>query len=121
MKTNPSKHLGNEEDYVKKVLRSENWSATTGNWNQTFERAFADKVGSKYAIAMNSGTATLHAALLASGVEPGDEVISPAITVIMDSTATFHANAIPVYADINPDTFNIDPDSIERCITPKTK
>jgi len=70
---------------------------------------------------MNSGTATLHAALEACGVGYGDEVISPALTVIMDTTATFHANAIPVYADIDPHTLNIDPVDIERKITPKTK
>ena len=118
---NPSKYLGNELKYIKKVLDSENWSATTGSWNQALERAFSKKIGTNYAVAMNSGTSTLHAALEAVGVGPGDEVISPALTVIMDSTATFHANAVPVYADINPDTFTIDPKDIERKITQKTK
>lgn len=103
------------------VLDSENWSATTGNWNQTLESAFAKRFGAKYAVAMNSGTSTLHAALEAVGVGPGDEVISPALTVIMNTTATIHANAVPVYADINPDTFTIDPKDIERKITDKTK
>ena len=70
---------------------------------------------------MNSGTSTLHAALEAAGVGPGDEVISPAITVIMDSTATIHANAIPVYADVDPRTFNMDPKDVEKKITKKTK
>jgi len=118
---NPSKYLGNELKYIKMVLDSENWSATTGNWNQTLEGAFAKKIGTKYAVAMNSGTSTLHAALEAVGVGPGDEVISPALTVIMDTTATIHANAVPVYADINPDTFTIDPKDIERKITNKTR
>src|SRR6185503_953102 len=77
--------------------------------------------GVRFAVAMNSGTATLHAALEALGVMPGDEVISPAITVIMDTTATLHANAIPVYADVDADTFNIDPDDVARKITPRTK
>ena len=63
----------------------------------------------------------MHAALLAGGIKPGDEVISPALTVIMNTSATMHANAIPVYADINPDTFTIDPADIERKITSKTK
>ena len=62
-----------------------------------------------------------HAALEACGVTEGDEGISPALTVIMDTTATIHANAIPVYADINPDTFTVDPRDIERKITPRTK
>jgi len=118
---NPSKYLGNELKYLKKVLQAESWSATGGNWNQALEQAFAKKFGVRYAVAMNSGTSTLHAALEAAGVGPGDEVISPALTVIMDTTATIHANAIPVYADINPETFTIDPDDIERKINRRTK
>jgi len=118
---NPSKYLGNELAYLEKVLNSEFWSATTGNWNQTLEKAFANKMGTRYGVALNSGTSTLHAALEAVGVGPGDEVISPAITVIMDTTATIHANAIPVYCDVDQDTFNLDPHKLEKCITSKTK
>ena len=99
-KGNPSKYLGNERRYLTKVLNSENWSATGGSWNGTLEREFALRHGKKYAVSMNSGTATLHAALEAVGVGPGDEVIVPALTVIMNSTSVFHANAIPVYADV---------------------
>jgi len=118
---NPSKYLGNELEYLTKVLEGESWSATGGSWNQTLERKFAEKFGVKYAIAFNSGTSTLHAALEAAGIQPGDEVISPALTVIMDTTATLHANAVPVYADIDTDTFNIDPADVQKKITPKTK
>jgi perosamine synthetase len=119
--SNPSKYLGNELEYLKKVLQSESWSATGGSWTQMLEQEFAKKFKAEYAVAMNSGTATLHCALEAAGVLPGDEVISPAITVVMDSTATFHANAVPVYADVNPETFNIDPADVARKITKKTK
>lgn len=118
---NPSKYLGNELLYLQKVLNSESWSSTSGSWNQNLEKAFAKKIGMKYGIALNSGTSTLHAALEAAGVGPGDEVISPAITVIMDTTATIHANAIPVYCDIDPETFNLDPTHLENLITAKTK
>lgn len=118
---NPSKYLGNELKYLGKVLQAKSWSATGGSWNKALESEFAKKFGAKYAIALNSGTSTLHAALEASGVGPGDEVISPALTVIMDTTATIHANAVPVYADIDRETFTIDPRDIERKITPKTK
>jgi len=118
---NPSKYLNNELKYLKQVLNSENWSSTGGTWCQALEERFAERFESKFAVAMNSGTSTLHAALEAVGVGYGDEVISPALTVIMDTTATLHANAIPVYADIQPDTFNIDPEDIERKITSKTK
>ncbi len=118
---NPSKYLGNELKYLEKVLNAESWSATGGNWNNALEKEFAKKFGVKYAVAMNSGTSTLHAALEAAGVGPGDEVISSALTVIMDSTATLHANAIPVYADVDPKTFNIDPNDVARKITKRTK
>jgi perosamine synthetase len=118
---NPTKYLGNEVEYLNKVLQAESWSATGGSWNQALEKAMAERFNVKHAVALNSGTSTLHAALEAAGVGPGDEVISPALTVIMDTTATIHANAVPVYADIDPDTFNIDPADIARKITPKTK
>ena len=119
--SNPIKHLGNELDYIKKVLQSESWSATGGSWNQALEKAFARKIGTRYGVALNSGTSTLHAAIEAAGVKPGDEVISPAITVMMDTTATLHANAVPVYVDVDPDTFTIDLKDTERKITSKTK
>lgn len=118
---NPSKYLGNELKYLSKVLEGEAWSATTGSWVHGLEAAFAKKIGMKYGVAANSGTSTLHMALEAVGVKAGDEVISPAITVIMDSTATIHANAIPVYCDVDPKTFLMDPEDFERKITPKTK
>ena len=118
---NPSKYLGNELDYLRKVLEGESWSATGGSWTISLERAFAKKIGTKYAVAFNSGTSTLHAALEAVGVGPGDEVIWPAITVIMDATATFHANAVPIFADVDPKTFTMDPVDVAKKITSKTK
>lgn len=118
---NPSKYLGNEITYLEKVLEGEAWSATVGSWAHGLEAEFAKKIGTKYAVACNSGTSALHMALEAVGVKAGDEVISPALTVIMDSTATIHANAIPVYCDVDPDTMLMDPDDLENRITNKTK
>lgn len=118
---NPSKYLGNELKYLEKVLEGESWSATGGSWTIGLEQAFSKKIGTRYGVAFNSGTSTLHAALEAVGVGLGDEVISPALTVIMDSSATFHANAVPVYCDIDENTFNMDPEKLEALITPKTK
>ena len=118
---NPIKYLGNELDYIKKVLQSESWSATGGNWNQELEKTFARKIGTRFGVALNSGTSTLHAAIEAAGVQPGDEVMSPTITVMMDTTATLHANAVPVYVDVDPETFTISPKDVERKITFKTK
>src|SRR3989338_2588524 len=112
---------GNELKYVKEVLDSGFGSSTIGTMNQRFEQAFAKRFGSRYAITSNSGTATLHQALAAFGVGPGDEVIVPALTVVMCGYAVIHAGARPVFADVLPDTFLIDPKDIERKITKKTK
>lgn len=118
---NPSKYLGNELKYLRKVLEGESWSATGGSWTIGLEQAFSKRIGTRYGVAFNSGTSTLHAALEAVGVGVGDEVITPALTVIMDSTAVFHANAIPVYCDIDESTFNLDPNQLKLLITPRTK
>lgn len=118
---NKSKYLGNELKYITSVLNSKSWTNTEGSWTGNLEKQFAKKIGANHGIAFNSGTSTLHAALEAVGVKAGDEVISPALTVIMNTTATLHANAIPVYADVLEDRYTIDPEDIERKITPKTK
>jgi len=116
-----SKYNGNELEYLKQALIADTGIENPVHWNKRLEKMFAEKFGVKYAIAHNSGTSALHSCLAAAGVGPGDEVISPAITVIMDTLATLHQNAVPVYADIDPETFNIDPADIERKITPRTK
>jgi perosamine synthetase len=112
---------GNELRYVKEVLDSGFGSSTTGTMNTRFEKAFAGKFGVRYAIASNSGTSTLHQALAAFGVGPGDEVIVPALTVVMCGFAVLHAGATPVFADVDPDTFLMDPEDIRRKLTARTK
>ena len=86
-----------------------------------FEQAFADHIGVEHAIAVNSGTAALHAALLAHGIGDGDEVITTPFTFIATSNSILFTGARPVFADIDDDTFNINPDAIMEKITPKTK
>lgn len=110
-----------EFKYLKEILESGEASGTTGSMNNRFEKTFAEKVGAKYAITFNSGTSTLHAALDAVGVGPGDEVIIPPLTVISNADVILAQNAIPVFADIDSDTFNIDPKDVERKITDKTR
>ncbi|MBI2860204.1 MAG: DegT/DnrJ/EryC1/StrS family aminotransferase [Chloroflexi bacterium] len=110
------KYAGNELKYVKSFLDNEKKP-----WTLLLEKAFAERFGARYAIAHNSGTSALHSCLATAGVGPGDEVISPALTVIMDALVTLHQNAVPVFADIDPDTFNIDPADIRRKITSRTK
>lgn len=114
--------FGNKElNYLREVIGSGELSGTTGNMNKRLEEAFAKKTGAKYAITFNSGTGTLHAALHAMDVNAGDEVIVPPLTVISNVLAILSQNAIPVFADIDPNTFNIDPEDIKTKITAKTK
>jgi len=115
------KFNGNEAEYALKFLDSESEQNRGFPWVSKFEETFAASIGSKYAIAVNSGTSGLHAALYAAGVEPGDEVIQPAKTVVMDAYVTIHMGAIPIFADICAKSWNIDPNQIEEKITKKTK
>lgn len=110
-----------EIKYIKEVLSSGLTSSTSGDMCLRFEKAFAKKVGAKFAISFNSGTSTMHSCLAAVGVGPGDEVIVPALTVISTANVAVYQKAIPVFADIDPKTFTIDPLDIERKITKKTK
>jgi perosamine synthetase len=120
--SNPyGKYNGNEANYVIRALDTENQDGGDYPWVTKFEEAFAAKIGTKYAIAVNSGTSGLHAALFAAGIGAGDEVIQPALTVIMDAYATIHLGGVPVFTDINSSTLNIDPDDILRKLTHKTK
>ena len=86
-----------------------------------FEQAFADHIGVEHAIAVNSGTAALHAALLAHEIGEGDEVITTPFTFIATSNSVLFTGAKPIFIDIKYDTFNINPDAIMEKITPKTK
>jgi perosamine synthetase len=110
-----------EYNYIKEVLESGFASGTSGNMNTRLECAFAKKFGRKYAITFNSGTTTLHASLWALGIGYGDEVITTPLTVISCMNAILMCNAIPVFADVDPNTFLIDPKDIERKITDRTK
>lgn len=118
---NQWRFTGNELKYVSDVIASGEGSSTSGNYNALFEQEFAKKCGAKYAVTFNSGTSTLHASLHALEVGYGDEVIMPPVTVISNFDVTIAANAIPVFADVDPETFNICPKDIERRISPRTK
>ena len=94
---------------------------TTGPKVGAFERAFASFCGAKEAVAVNSGTAALHAAMRAIGIKAGDEVIVPAITFAASANAVVYEGGTPVFADVEPDTLLIDAASVEQKITPRTK
>lgn len=115
------KYNGNETKYILQMLDSDNTENREKSWNERFEEEFCRVMKVKYAIACNSGTSGLHAAVVAAGVRSGDEVISPALTVIMDAYAIIHAEGTPIFADINPETMTIDPEDVKRKITSKTR
>ena len=118
---NPNKYLGNELKYLQSVIKADSWSSLSGSWVGRAESAFCDLTKSRYAIAMNSGTSTIHSILESLRLEPGCEVLMPALTVIMDSTVCYLSNLVPVYVDIDPKTFLIDPKDAARKITSKTR
>ena len=93
----------------------------SGPYNKKFEEKFAEFIGTKYAITVNSGTAALHLALEALGIRDGDEVITTPFTFAATSNVIVLQNAKPVFSDIESETFNLDPSKIEKSITPKTK
>ena len=110
-----------ERKYVMDVLEGQFKTSRSAEYTKKFENAFKEKFESKFAISHANGTATMHSVLEAAGIGIGDEVIVPPLTMASTSLAVLHANAIPVFADVDIDTFNIDVSSIEKRITEKTK
>lgn len=110
-----------EKKYVEMVLDSGFPGSSDVSFVKKLEELFQQKFDSKYAISFTNGTATLHAALWAAGVGPGDEVIVPPLTMASTSYAVLYLGAKPVFADIDPQTFLISPLSIRAKITSKTK
>lgn len=112
--------ITNEDaDKVRKTLLSE--YITQGPKVTEFERKVVDYCGAKYAVAVSSGTAALHAACFAAGVGPGDEVITSPITFVASANCVLYCCGKPVFADVQEDTINIDPKEIKNKITSKTK
>ena len=109
----------NEIKYIKKLLDSD--LSLKVSMNERLEKLFAKIHKQKFAITSNSGTSTLHQALYAAGVGHGDEVIIPSLTVAMCGFVIWQCGATPVYADVNEDTFLIDPEDVKKKITNKTK
>ena len=111
-----------EINAVAEIVKSGNW----GNPNcdgkvAEFEKKFAAYCGTKYAISCVNGSVALRLALIACGVKPGDEVIIPPYTFIATASIVAEANCVPVFADIEPDTYNLDPVAVEKAITSRTK
>jgi len=111
-----------EEPEIEEVvdcLRS-GWLGT-GPKVQKFESLFKEYKGSKYAMALNSCTAALHLAMLSIGIKSGDEILVPSMTFAATANSVIHAGGVPIFVDCEKETMNIDPNDIEKKITPKTK
>jgi dTDP-4-amino-4,6-dideoxygalactose transaminase len=113
-------HIGERErELVMDVLRSD--ALACGEMVPAFERAFAERVGTRFAVACSSGTAGLHVALDRLGLGPGDEVVTSSFSFIASANVILHERATPVFADIDERTLNIDPAAVEAAITPRTR
>lgn len=111
---------GNEEQFVVEAIRS-TWIASAGRFVDEFERGFAEFTGRRAAISVCNGTVALHLALLGFDVRAGDEVLVPSLTYIATANAVRYVGAEPVFVDVDPDTWCIDPTLLEDRITPRTR
>lgn len=109
----------NDIKAVTEVLKGD--YLTCGPNIEKMEQALEEYTGAKYAVAVSNGTAALHCACIAAGIGPGDEIITTPITFAASANCALYCGAKPVFADINPETYNIDPESIRAHITEKTK
>lgn len=111
---------GNEERYVVEAMRS-SWISSSGPFIDRFEREFGDLCHTRTAVAVCNGTAALHLILLALGVQPGDEVLVPSLTYVATANAVRYVGAEPVFVDVDPDTWCLDPAALEASITRRTR
>ena len=110
-----------EKKYVLEAVENEFSTSKNSIFNNRMEQKFRELFNAKYAIGHVNGTQTMHTALAALGVKPGEEVIVPPLTMSSTALAVLQNNSIPVFADVDRATFNIDPESVRKCITEKTR
>ena len=110
-----------EEQRLLRALHSGKWGKLHGPEVAEFEQRFAAMHGAKHGIGVVNGTVSLRIALMAAGIQAEDEVIVPPYTFLATATAVVEANAVPVFADIELETFNLDPQAVEAAITPRTR
>ena len=127
----PDITIGEDERIaVNEVMKSGSLSAFYGNWGENFlggeqvkkfERLWSQKFNVKHSISVNSNTSGLYSAMAAIGIEPGDEVIVPPYTMSATVMAPLIYGGIPVFADVNPETYCLDLENVKKVMTPKTK
>lgn len=114
--------LGDAEiEFVTEAIRSGTLTSTKGEFVKRLEQMFAARIGVQFAYACSSGTAAVHAAVAAIDPEPGDEIVTTAITDMGALAPIVYQGAIPVFADVDPKTFNVTAETIERCLSSRTK
>ena len=125
VRTNPfpawPMNLDESAQAAAETVRSGTWGSVQGERVRGFEHRFAAFQQTAHGIAVSNGTTALCLALQAVGIEPGDEVIVPAYTFIASASSIVMSNAVPVFVDIDPLTYNLDPDQVERAVTPRTR
>jgi perosamine synthetase len=109
-----------EIDYVLDAIAN-GWNENWAGYLNRFEKCFADYVGTRYALSTSSCTGALHLSLLSLAVGPGDEVIVPEVTWVATGSAVAYCGATPVFVDVQPDTWCMNPDCVKKAITPRTK
>ncbi|HEY8743448.1 MAG TPA: DegT/DnrJ/EryC1/StrS family aminotransferase, partial [Chloroflexota bacterium] len=119
----PAWPVGTDEDVaaVAAVIKGGKWTRWTGDRVQALETALQTFTGARQAVAVASGTAALEVALKAAGIRPGDEVIVPAFSFVATATAVLQVGGIPVFADVLPETHNLDPLSAAALVTDRTR
>ena len=110
-----------DEAAVVDAIRSGKWGRMDGACVRRFEEAFAAYQAARFGIAVVNGTVSLRIGLMAAGIQADDEVVVPPYTFLSTASAVVEANAIPVFADVDLETFNLDPKAVEAAITPRTR
>lgn len=110
-----------DENALLKALRSGKWGRHQGNLTEAFESRFASYQGARFGIGVANGSVAIRLALHAAGIQPGDEVIVPPYTFFTTASSVVEVNAVPVFADIHPETYCLDPQAVEAALTPRTR
>src|SRR6056297_774901 len=114
-------YIGEDENKIVAECMQSTWISSQGKYIPTFEENVQDYIGADHAIAVSNGTVAIHLAMLALDIGPGDEVITPNFTYVASSNSILYVGATPIFVDIDPLSWNLDPSLIEEKISPRTQ